>query len=612
MGLRAKLAATFLVLLSVAIFAISIASLDRTLRVMAGSVADSGERVGKEIFEHMRAALSSGRRENPEAALRADRGLRIAMQSAQAFSEYIVYVRIVSGDGSIIVAAEPDAGSRPGHPTPAIEVLRRRMDSAIPLALLPVLWGDHTYEMSSPVALNGKPFGSIKIGVSTGLIAGDVHRMAATMSAIVFGSLLLTGLVVWFLGNQMLRPVLVLTTGVEQLTEGADEVNFQIDVHDELGTLADKFNQLSHRVRSERMRWETEGGHLVDLFRSIADAVLLIDGDGSLLFANEEAHRRFGVDPAGGRTEGKPLAMLLGTDHPLMQLIGPALSGGGDVHDVALEIPERDGANARFLVSIFSLGQGPEPAGLLVMLRDLARMQELESVVDYSSRLARLGGLLSGVAHQVRGPLNAMTLQLELLRQEAQTGRPLDHRVERVRDEMKRLGRAVDALMRFMRPQALKAEEIVVNDLLIQIGGRVNQPGVKLEYRLEEGLPTIIADAGLLGEALQNIVQNAVEAMPRGGKLMLRSSSAGTGFVEIEIADQGVGIAADDLRHIFDLYFTTKQKGSGLGLPLALRAVDLIGGTISVDSKVGVGTTFKIRLPAGKDAKVAPALMRAV
>jgi signal transduction histidine kinase len=605
MGLRAKLAATFLILLTIAIFGVSIASLDRSLRVMSDGLISSGDRIAKEIYEQMRDSLATGGHD-PVAALRASRGLHTAIQSAQAFGEYVVYVRIVSSDGTIVAAAERDVEGQQETASPAIAELVDRARSTMPLALLPLLWGDRTYEISAPVELNNRPFGAIKVGLSTGLIATDVHRLVATMLAIVLGSIFFTSLAAVLLGNRMLGPVRAITSGVEQLAVGGKEINLDIGARDELGALADKFNQLSRRVRSERAQWESERGRLVDAFRSITEAVLLIDGDGSLLFANEDARRRLKLDAAGGQSEGKPLSLLLGSDHPLMQLVGPALAVGSDVHDVALEL-RNGGSGERYLVSIFSLGHGPSPAGLLVMLRDLAKMNELETVVDYSSRLARLGGLLSSIGHQIRSPLNAMTMQLELLRQDAQHGQPVEPRVERVRHEIRRLDRAIDALMRFMRPQEMKAEKIGLNDLLTQIGGRLSQPNVKVEYDLDDRLPLITADGALLAEALQNIVQNGVQAMPGGGVLTLRTSRPEEGVVEIEICDQGIGIPAQDVEHIFDLYFTTKEGGSGLGLPLALRAVDLHRGSIKVESREGIGTTFRIRLPVGDDAKTMPA-----
>ncbi|HLH76233.1 MAG TPA: ATP-binding protein, partial [Candidatus Binataceae bacterium] len=350
---------------------------------------------------------------------------------------------------------------------------------------------------------------------------------------------------------------------------------------------------------SDRIRWENERGNVVGSIRAMTDAALLVDGEGVLLFANREARERLGLD-ANGLNEGKPLRLLLGAAHPLMQLVEPALSTGTEVRGVAFRLDRAHGERT-YLVSIFSLGQAQESAGLLVIMRDLQQVRELESIIEQSSRLARLGGLLSGVAHQIRKPLNVMVLQLELLRQDVEAGKALTPRIERIRHEIRRLDGIIDALMRFMRPEQLRLTQVDVNQLLREIGAQITAK-TRVEYQLAETLPSIQADRDLLAEALKNIANNAVEAMAEGGVLSLRTSNSGDGFVTVRISDQGEGIAPENLAHIFNLYFTTKEGGNGLGLSLAARAIDVQGGSIDVASEVGVGTTFTINLPTGQKA----------
>jgi signal transduction histidine kinase len=232
------------------------------------------------------------------------------------------------------------------------------------------------------------------------------------------------------------------------------------------------------------------------------------------------------------------------------------------------------------------------------MMRDLEPMQELETVVDYSSRLARLGGLIGGVAHQIRNPLNAMTLQLELLRQDSEKGNDTGSRISRIRHEIARLDQAVDALLRFMRPEQLKLEDVNLNDLLVEAGAQVTRPNIRLEYQLSADLPSARIDSAMISEAIKNIIQNAIQAMPNGGMLTIASRRSPDGMNEAIIADQGVGIASENLDRIFDLYFTTKQGGTGLGLSLALRAVELHHGFVEINSRPGQGTTVTIRLPS--------------
>jgi signal transduction histidine kinase len=607
MGLRAKLPTTFLALLTTAIIAVSAIYLDRMLRLMAHGLVTSADRCSKEVFEQVRLALSDTGTTDPAAALRADDALKSVISSSLAFSEYVVYLRVVSIDGRDLVSsdANPESAPKGDRMVLPISDLEQLDSSTWPLGLLRALWSDHIYESSRAIELNSKPFGLIKVGVSTGLIASQVHQTAITVGLITLAAVLLTVITALTLSNLILRPVLAVTTSIEQLAAGNTEVKVNVAGSDEFSNLADKFNVLSRRIRTERNRWESERGGIFNALRTIQDLVMLIDSDGTLLFANPEAQGVLGL-PAGGVSEGKSLRLLLGAEHPLMQLIGPALAAGTEVRDLALEIGDRFDRR-RFLVSALSLGQGRESAGLLLIMRDLEQVRELETVVDQSSRLARLGSLLSGVAHQIRTPLNVMTLQLELLRQDLEAGREPDSRIGRVSQEIARLAKAIDALMRFMRPEQLKCEDLALNEMLRDIGNQITRPNVRVEYQLDPTVPVIKADRDLLGEALGNMINNAVEAMPQGGVITVSTFHSDGESVKISIKDCGAGISPENLERIFNLYFTTKEGGSGLGLSLALRAIDLHGGSVKVDSKVGTGTTVDIRLPAGQNAASAAA-----
>lgn len=605
MRLNAKLVSSFLLLLIVAIIAVSAIEADRALDLMVGELVASGDLIAKQIFEQMRATLAHSGGDDPAAVLRRDASLQTLLDSSLAFGQTIVSVTVVDANGNVIVAAAGEPEQRKSTPLMPIEAIQRAAASWIPLRPAPALWKDQVYGIGRPVEINGKLFATIEVGVSTALIGNKVHRMARAMLGAVIATIFFCALIVTLLSNYLLGPVKAITSGVERLAcGGGDEVKLEVAGHDELSTLANKFNQLSQRVRDDRTRWESERGHLFDAFRSTHDAVLLLDGKGSLLFANPEARRRLRL--GGGAVEGKSLGLLLGNNHPLVRMSEAALAAGTGAHDVAVELQSNGSAPTRYLVSIFPLGQGPEAVGLLIMMRDLAPMRELEKVVDYSSRLARLGGLISGVAHQIRNPLNTMTLQLELLRQDAEQGRPASQRVDGIRAEIRRLDQAIDALLRFMRPGKLDTGELALNDLLAEIGRHVIQPNINVNYQLEQELPHITADKGLLEEAIKALVENAVQAMPEGGTLTLGSGLSADGYVEVTVADQGPGIPAEHLDRIFNLYFTTKAGGSGVGLSLALRAVDLHHGTINVESRVGIGSAFTIRLPIDHEAADLP------
>jgi len=600
MGLRTKLTIPLLALFALVVASVSAIEIHRTLQVEVGELTTSGRLLVNQIFELMRTALIEGADAgDPKSVLAHDSSLTTALESSLAFGKGVVYVGIETADGEPILAAgqNPRLGSLKPQP---IAVLERQSNSWLSLSSIAPLWGNQTYELSRPVEIDRRPFAMIKVAVSTDLIAADVRRSVAAIASIGLAILIIGSIAVALLTRFLLRPVAAITSGVEQLTRGSEEIRLTVASHDELGTLADKFNQLARRVKSDRTNWENERGQFFNVFRSITDAVLLLDAQGSLLFANAEAFGRLGL-PAGGLVEGRRLNLLLGKDHPLARLTEAAYRTGAEVHDAPLEL-DNERAQDRFLVSIFSLGQGPEPAGLLVILRDLAPVRELENVVDYSGRLARLGGLISGFAHQVRAPLNAMNLQLELLSQTAGDDRPSAKYIAAVRAQIRRLEQVVGALMRFMRPEQLKLVDVEINQLLRELGERFAEPRYQIEYELDSAVTKISADRGLLTEALTNIIQNGLQAMREGGILTIKSVLVEPGTVEIAVTDRGDGIPPEHLDQVFNLYFTTKEGGTGLGLPMALRAIDLHHGTVNVASLPGGGTTVKIRLPTGTEA----------
>jgi signal transduction histidine kinase len=604
MGLRTKIAAIFVPLLLLAVLAVSATEANHAVGVMVEDLGDSGNVLVNETFEQIRTALALSQGD-PVVALRQDKSLAALLSSSSAFGKGVVYARVVTLNGDLVAGSGGDAVSG-ALPRPFAE-LKRAASRWSPFVRLRPLWGEHIYEISAPVEINRRPFALIKVGLSTALITTEVRRAVANVMFIAAVVIVISLLAALLAGALLLAPVAAITAEVEQLAAGRDSGNLLIRGGDELSALARKFNELSQRVRSDRVQWEDERGRFINIFRSIDDAVLLLDAGGLIRFSNDDAQGRLGL-PAGGLAQGKALAALIGESHPLVRVMRTAKAAGTELRDVAIE--EGHGKDkSRLLVSIFPLGRDPARAGQLVIVRDLDPVQRLESVVDNSERLARLGGLFSGVAHQIRNPLNAITLELELLSQDARASKPVEDHVHAVREEMSRIDVVIEALMRFMRPGQLKIERVAANDLLSEVALSVKEPRIEVRCDLDPAAAFVKADRAVLMEALRNIVQNAVDAMPTGGTLRFISALV-DGFVELSISDTGEGIAPEHLEDIFQLYFTTKEDGNGVGLPLALRAVDLHGGTLNIESKLNQGTLVRIRLPL-EDRALRPAAVNA-
>jgi len=600
MRLRARLALIALVLMLIPTIALSIISLDSRIGTMIDDMSRSTDFMIAQIFEQVRLALSQGDSDVP-GALRSSQPLRKLLDSTVAFGPAVVSASIAGSDGTVIVAANGDGEGKPALNMPSVKQLDEQAARWLLFTSLPSLLTAKVYEARRRVNINGRPAATISVGVTTALIADQARHLLAVIVAAAGLVIAAAMLAVLLIANRLLEQLAILTRGFEQLAAGKSPSEVKVSGANELSTLAEKFNELSRQVRADRSRLDSEQTHLFDVVRTIQDAVVLLDADGVVLFANSEAKQR--LAPKSSTLEGAPMTSVLDPEHPLLALV-QSTTAGTDARDVPLTLP----AGGTYLVSFFRLGRERVPAGLLIVLRDLTPVIELETALDSSNRLARLGTLISGLAHQLRSPLNGMNMRLELLRHEAGEGGA--RHIDKLRHEVTRLDQAVDALLRFMRPEQLKLSDFDVNELLKELGAHVESDRVKVEYQLDPALPSVRADRGLISEALSNLITNANQAMADGGVLRLTSGLQGSA-VELTIADRGPGIAKEQLDRIFDLYYTTKADGSGLGLPFAMRAIELNGGKIAVDSELGQGTVCKVTIPIAADARAKSAVSSA-
>jgi signal transduction histidine kinase len=275
---------------------------------------------------------------------------------------------------------------------------------------------------------------------------------------------------------------------------------------------------------------------------------------------------------------------------------------------------------------LMRLGRG-EKVGSIELPPD----EELEGVGEsfkaISEKLASrsLGRLMAGVTHEVRNPLNAMTIHLELvrehlLRQQRKSRAPVSavlgleggddrgpdfdgakEHLDVIGSEIKRLDEVITGFVRFVRPEELQVQpvniELLIEEVINLVEPDVRRNGVVCRTDTAAGTPEISADPALLRQALLNLALNGCQAMPDGGKLTMSAQAEKDHRVAIVVEDTGVGIPADKLDRIFDLYFTTKPQGSGIGLSIVYRIVQLHGGEIEVQSTEGRGTAFRLLLP---------------
>jgi signal transduction histidine kinase len=593
---RELLGVTLVVLLVVAVA--TAAHLATIARLSLGSAADEGHLLSRQLLHQASHVLQAAGAEGP-AAFQNDQSLRALLDGLVGYSRVAVYGAIVDANGRTLVHSDP---SLEGQAFPDRPLLDDALATGLPQLTRMLLGPPQIFEVRLPAQLAGQPFGTVHVGVSTSLVRQTVRDALLRSLALGAGALAVAVAVGLGAGRVLLGYLRRIARRVERLARR--DASVELGPGDDMGRLAERMRGLGERIQATTGGAGHPGPDGVD---RLQNAVVLLRGDGVVVFANAATERL-----VGRVLTGSPIEAALPARHPLVSFARLTLGGRSSPLHETVTLPGGSGETLEWALSGYPLPTGGEAQGALLVLRDLEPARAVESLVSYSQKLAALGRLTSGVTHEVKNPLNAMRIHLELLRARlAQTGQPvrpdIAENLEVIAHEIQRLDRVVQGFLRFIRPQDLRLAPVDINAVLADVA-RVARPEaarVGVEIILEQGrpLPRVTADSELIAQASANLVTNGIQAMPSGGALAVSSRRGASGGVEIRVADQGVGIPPENLDKIFRLYYTTKPGGSGIGLAMVYRIVQMHDGRVDVESTVGKGTVVTLTLPAAPDAR---------
>jgi PAS domain S-box-containing protein len=566
-------------------------------RVSVGNALRQAELVARQIYDQSRRTLARAGGREPWEALRGDRELRSLLDASVGYSPDILDVLLADRTHTAILHSE---ARKEGTAAPARQDLRALL-TANPVSRFHQLYqAGLTYEVTLPVQLNDQPFGSIRVGLPTSLLRKELNASLLRGLGLAGAALPVAWLVAMGLAHLALQPIRRFAREVERLRAGDFAVSPDLEREEDFKELAAQLHLLGEKLRTDRLTGLGEHVPLQQVVDQLEDGFIFLTHDRRILFFNKAAEEVLGKSMEEIR--GWRIEEALAPSHPLRPLIGGEDEGG--TRRGASIVLRRDGRPREYLVSRFAVADAARMMGTMVLLKDLESIRTLQSLVSYSAKLAALGKLTSGVAHEVKNPLNAMTIHLALLRERlGESVAGVEENLEVIGSEIKRLDRAVQGFLRFMRPQELSLAAVDLNALLCGLETLLQpewQPaGVRFARTLEPDLPSVTADEELLRQAFLNILLNACQAMPKGGTIRMATTVEEGAFVRVTISDEGTGIPAEDLDKIFRLYYTTRSDGTGIGLSLVYRIIQLHDGLIEVSSEVGCGTTFAVRMPIG-------------
>ena len=345
------------------------------------------------------------------------------------------------------------------------------------------------------------------------------------------------------------------------------------------------------------------------VFQSLSDGLLTVDLQGNVLSFNQAAERLTGHTAAEVR--GQPSHALI-TQRNADPLRDALAAGRAQRVEATLRTAAGNHVPIRLSISMLRDERG-EVYGASGEFADLSTLKALEAQVRHLDKLAALGRFTSSIAHEIRNPLAGITAGIQYLRKKMEG--PAQEHVDFILAEVERMNRIIEDLLRAGRPLDLAPQDTDLVELvqrsLRTLEPRFEAADVRCERRIATDLPPVPLDADRIEQVLINLIQNAVEASPAGGKveidLQLGSADAPFGVTHatpdtalVRVRDHGEGIAAENLDKIFEPFFTTKARGTGLGLYVCHHIVEGHGGTIAVESAPGQGTCFVLCLPLGR------------
>jgi signal transduction histidine kinase len=473
-------------------------------------------------------------------------------------------------------------------------------------------------DISQPLQRNGVPFLIVHVGVRSTFLKNSYAPWL--QSAILFA--LLAGLAsvvaAGVMANSVLVPIEQIGARLESLTlPRSDESTRRLETgegSDAVVRVTRSLERLGEQMRTQEAGYTALQSNLNQMLDTLRDGVLLFTADRRAVMVSDAVANFLG-EPSD---LGDPLADLVGRrleeifapDSVLGRAVLAAFAEGGQVS--AEELTLETGRQVQFSLDRIDGGLGGGEMGTLLTLRDMESAAQLGQELEVSRRLAAIGRLTAGVGHEVKNPINAMVVHLELLRGKLTAGGSeafggAQRHVDILAGEMQRLDRVVQTLADFSRPMELHLREHdlrhVVGVVMELTAAEMEENGVRVTVEAPTEPMMVRMDAEQMQQALLNLLLNGMQAMSStgGGALWVRLRREHQ-FAVVEVIDEGEGIPAELLPRIFELYFTTKPKGSGIGLATTYRILQLHGGAMEVVSIADAasperGTTFTLRLP---------------
>src|SRR5271157_5798282 len=544
--------------------------------------------------------------------LQTDTNLNDMLEAVVGNSRIVYDAAIIDPDGVAILDTNPALN---GKPVPARSPLSVLKDATFRRQLQMLYAPGSVYDASIGLELDGQAFGGVRVGVSTVFLRNELTpklQQAAFFSVLAIFCSLVLGAVV---SNVALGPLKAIARNLDSASAGDELPDEETSAGDEVGLVSLKIAHLGRQIRDTNQIFSALKDNVEQVMTKLQDGLMLFTRDSRVVLVSASAEKFL----------GRPRREILG--HTAEEIFSDGTVLGAVVLPafqkqrplVQYEFDAADGR--RVQVSLDFIQEKGTPIGALLTMRDAESVRRIENEIEISRRLSASGRMTRGVAHEVKNPINAIVLHLQLLQNKLQQDDPETRRhMEVIGNEIHRLDRVVQILVDFTRPRDLRLEDVDLRKILESVSvlaaPDAARHGVQVALEFPNRAPVADAapaenppadddallvrvDSDLMKQAILNLVLNGVQSMAAGGTLTLTARREDE-MILAEVLDQGCGIPPEAQEKIFELYFTTKgdKGGSGIGLAQTYQIMQWHYGSVEFDSVVGAGTTFRLRLPA--------------
>jgi PAS domain S-box-containing protein len=537
---------------------------------------------------------------NPEAVsaavadyLAQDVDLNNMMESVVGNWPIILDAAIVDARNKVLLHTNPDLIGKTLAERPDFASVR---DAGFRQQLKIVYSPASVFEVSTPLQLDGKPFGEVRVAVSTVFLRNEVTPRLRHAVVYSGAALLLSIILAAALSNVALGPLERIARTLDSVSAGQPEVIEQEDPgRDEYGLVSLKIAHLGRQMRDTKEIFSALKDNVDQIMANLQDGLMLFTGDFRVVLVSASVERFVGRPRA--EMLGRTVDQIFSDVTPLGSMLLRAFERKWPIPP--REIESADGKLVQ--VTLDFIQEDGNQIGALLTLRDAESVRRIEDEIETSRRLSASSRITRGVAHEVKNPINAIVLHLQLLQHKLQQVDPDSKRhMDIIGSEIHRLDRVVQILVDFTRQRELHIEEVdlrrVIDEVALLSAPDAEAHLVHVVRELPSEPLKVKVDVDFIKQALLNVVINGEQAMPEGGTLTITLSKEENEAV-IKIRDEGGGIPKDVQDKIFELYFTTKKGGSGIGLAQTYQIMQWHYGSVDFESVEGQGTTFYLRIP---------------